>query len=345
MPPTQPHHVIVVVGATGSQGSGVIRALLSDKFGGSPWLVRALTKDPSSDKAQKLLSECQTSDNRLSLVTGQVYDAESLRNAFAGAYGVFAMTSERHPGKVITEEREMEHELDAGRNIIMAAKKRYVKHLVFSSLPDIIKASDGQFKKIYHMNNKATIEQLARKELDGFTSLIPGYGGVCRKTTSESMVETFTRVTGRPAVHSPISFEEFGQLSSSLVGPAFKEDAIEMMQWAAIAPSDKICYGALNPGEEQSSVELGLTASSFEDWLRRSGWTGPRERYKVQPRPDCSVAGHEVVRFKVFSKGEYRSRRHAESSVRSKKAPGEKVIPTVGSRAAGDSAPTGTQTI
>jgi len=178
MPPTQPHHVIVVVGATGSQGSGVIRALLSDKFGGSPWLVRALTKDPSSDKAQKLLSECQTSDNRLSLVTGQVYDAESLRNAFAGTYGVFAMTSERHPGKVITEEREMEHELDAGRNIIMAAKKCYVKHLVFSSLPDIIKASDGQFKKIYHMNIKATIEQLARKELDGFTSLIPGeYAG------------------------------------------------------------------------------------------------------------------------------------------------------------------------
>ncbi|GJN80229.1 hypothetical protein PLIIFM63780_003754 [Purpureocillium lilacinum] len=232
------------------------------------------------------------------------------------------MTSERHPGKIITEEREMEHELDAGRNIIMAAKKRYVKHLVFSSLPDIIKASDGQFKKIYHMNNKATIEQLARKELDGFTSLIPGffytnlfwpqycrlredgvdmgafaakifglgvektkgktYLALSSRTTSESMVETFTRVTGRPAVHSPISFEEFGQLSSSLVGPAFKEDAIEMMQWAAIAPSDKICYGALNPGEEQSSVELGLTASSFEDWLRRSGWTGPRERYKVQ---------------------------------------------------------------
>ncbi len=108
------------------------------------------------------------------------------------------------------------------------------------------------------------------------------YLALSSRTTSESMVETFTRVTGRPAVHSPISFEEFGQLSSSLVGPAFKEDAIEMMQWAAIAPSDKICYGALNPGEEQSSVELGLTASSFEDWLRRSGWTGPRERYKVQ---------------------------------------------------------------
>ena len=89
------------------------------------------------------------------------------------------------------------------------------------------------------------------------------------------MAETFTRVTGKPAVYSPISFEEFGQLSSALVGPAFKEDAIEMMQWAAIAPADKTCYGALEPEAEKSSEELGLTASSFEDWLKRSGWTGP----------------------------------------------------------------------
>lgn len=89
------------------------------------------------------------------------------------------------------------------------------------------------------------------------------------------MAEVFTRVTGIPAVHSPISFEEFGNLSSALVGPAFKEDAIEMMQWAAIAPDDKICYGALEPEAEKSSEELALTASSFEDWLRRSRWTGP----------------------------------------------------------------------
>ncbi|KAJ6441343.1 Dimethylglycine oxidase [Purpureocillium lavendulum] len=234
--------------------------------------------DSDKEKAQKLLSERQTGDNRLSLVTGEVYDAQSLRDAFAGAYGVFAMTSERHPGKVITEEREMKHELDAGRNVVMAAKECYVEHLVFSSLRDIIKASDGHFKRIYHMNNKATIELLARKELDGFTALIPGffypnlfwpqycrlrdvewtdpehdmgafaakifglgvektkgqtYLALSSKITPDSMVEIFTRVTGRPAVHSPISFEEFGQLSSSLVGPAFVDDAIEMMQWAS----------------------------------------------------------------------------------------------------------------
>ncbi|KAF7589539.1 hypothetical protein BBP40_004162 [Aspergillus hancockii] len=334
MSSTQSQQTIVVVGATGTQGSGVVRALLSDEYGG-PWFVRALTQDPSSGKAQKLLSEYQTPDNRLSLVSGHIYDETSLRSAFMGAHGVFAMTSERYPGKLITEEEELKHEIDAGRNIISAAKECCIKHLVFSSLPDIVKASDGQFKRIHHMNNKHTIEQLARKELDGFTSLMPGFfytnlvwSQYCRlredgvvqfcvplpgnkmvqwtdpahdmgafsakifglgvektkgktylalgpRITPEGMAKAFTRVTGKPAVHSPISFEEFGHLSSALVGPAFKEDAIEMMQWAAIAPTDKTCYGAFELEVEQSSEELGLTGSSFEDWLRRSGWTGP----------------------------------------------------------------------
>lgn len=110
-----------------------------------------------------------------------------------GAHGVFAMTSERYPGKRITEEEELKHEIDAGRNIISAAKECCIKHLVFSSLPDTVKASDGQFKRIHHMNNKHTIEQLARKELDSFTSLIPGeysVGGI--STTSKTFVWLLT---------------------------------------------------------------------------------------------------------------------------------------------------------
>ncbi|RYC80883.1 hypothetical protein BFJ63_vAg16233 [Fusarium oxysporum f. sp. narcissi] len=281
MSSTQSQQTIAVVGTTGIQGSGVVRALLSDEYGG-PWFVRALTQDPSSGKAQKLLSEYLTTDNRLSLVSGNVYDEPSLRSAFTGAYGVFATTSERYPGKLITEEWELKHEINAGRNIISAAKECCIKHLVFSSLPDTVKASDGQFKRIHHMNNKHTIEQLARKELDGFTSLIPGvektkgqtYLPLGPRITPQGMAKVFTRVTGKPAVHSPISFEEFGRLSSALVGPAFKEDAIEMMQWAAVALTDKTCYGAFELEAEQSIEELGLTASSFEDWLRRSGWTG-----------------------------------------------------------------------
>lgn len=95
------------------------------------------------------------------------------------------------------------------------------------------------------------------------------------RVTPREMAETFTRVTGKPAVHSPESPEEFGELTAPRVGPAFKEDAKQMMEWAAITPRNKVAYGSQDPGVDQSAEELGLTASSFEDWLKRSGWTGP----------------------------------------------------------------------
>jgi uncharacterized protein YbjT (DUF2867 family) len=173
MSSTPSQQTIVVLGATGNQGSGVVRTLLNDEYGDS-WFIRALTQDPRSDKAQKLLSEYQTPDNRLNLVSGNVYDETSLKSAFAGAYGVFAMTNEWLPNKALIEEWEFKHEIDAGRNIVSAAKKCGIQHFVFSSLPDTVKASNGRFKRIHHMNNKYTVEQLARNEIDGFTSLIPG---------------------------------------------------------------------------------------------------------------------------------------------------------------------------
>ncbi|KAM7197263.1 NAD(P)-binding protein [Rhypophila sp. PSN 637] len=324
--------VIVVLGATGHQGGGVVRALLKSKS----WTVRAGTRNPGSSKAQKLLDEVESDDGRLELVVAHVYDIETLRKAFAGAYGVFAITSESHPDKKIVDEEEMQHEIEAGRNIVLAAKECNVQHFVFSSLPDMMHTTSGQFPKLYHMNNKHAVEKIAREELPGrVTCLIPGFfytnlqwrqycrrqeDGVARfcypipsdqvaqwtdpeydmgafaakvfdlgidrtrgktylvmspRVTPQEMAETFTRVTGEPAIHSPASAEEFADLTAPFVGPAFKEDAKQMMQWAAIAPKSKVAYGALDPQVDRSAEELGLVASSFEAWLQRSGWTGP----------------------------------------------------------------------
>ncbi|RFN50774.1 cinnamoyl-coa reductase [Fusarium flagelliforme] len=310
MASTQSNQTIVVIGATGIQGSGVVQALLNQ----GNLSVRALTQNPNSPKARTLLSKYQTADDRLGLVAGQVYDEESLHTAFKGAYGVFDLTSERYPVKTLSEESELKHEIEAGRNIISAAKQCGIGHVAFSSLPDTVKASGGQFKRIHHMNNKHAVEQLAREALGGFTAVMPGFfynnliwPQYCRlrahdmgafvtkifhlgvgktkgktylalgpRISPQEIAQTFTRITGKPAVYSPISFEEFGDLSSRLVGPAFKEDAIEMMQCAAVAPDDKTCYGAFELDSERACEELGVSGSSFEDWLRRSGWTGPQ---------------------------------------------------------------------
>jgi uncharacterized protein YbjT (DUF2867 family) len=44
--------IIAVTGATGSQGSGLVRAILNDKEGG--FTARALVRDVNSDKAKEL---------------------------------------------------------------------------------------------------------------------------------------------------------------------------------------------------------------------------------------------------------------------------------------------------
>ncbi|KAL3447166.1 hypothetical protein BJX65DRAFT_277533 [Aspergillus insuetus] len=328
--------IIVVVGATGNQGGGIIRALLDSKApDGGLWHVRGLTRDPNSSRAKQFLSDNQTADNRLSLAPGHVYDRASLEAAFAGAYGVFAMTSETHMGRILEKEEEMKHEIEAGRNMVLVAEACRVSHFVFSSLPDMIEATGGRFPNIHHMNNKHEIERFARERLGGVTCLIPGFfytnlrwpqycdrrsDGVVRfripipsgqvaqwtdpihdmgifaakvfnqgvekthgktylvlssRVTPNEMVETFTKVTGQPAVHDAITAEEFGEMTVPRVGPAFKRDATEMMEWAAVAPADRICYGAYTEDQDRSFEELGLKASSFEEWLRRSGWTGP----------------------------------------------------------------------
>ena len=76
--------VIAVVGATGAQGSGLVRAILNDADGG--FSVRALTRDVNSDKAKELARA------GAEVVAANVDDPESLKSAFAGTYGVFCVT-------------------------------------------------------------------------------------------------------------------------------------------------------------------------------------------------------------------------------------------------------------
>ena len=77
--------VIAVVGATGAQGGGLVRAILADPDGG--FAARALTRDPSSDKA-KALAELGAE-----VVRADLDDEASLEAAFAGAYGAYCLTN------------------------------------------------------------------------------------------------------------------------------------------------------------------------------------------------------------------------------------------------------------
>jgi uncharacterized protein YbjT (DUF2867 family) len=130
--------LIAVVGATGQQGGAVVRALqASGRF-----KVRALTRDPA--KHPKLADE---------VVAADLNRPETLRAAFAGAYGVFLVTNAWEAG------REESRQALAAVN---AAKDAGVQHLVWSTLPDVETISGGTID-VPHFTDKAHVERLVRE--------------------------------------------------------------------------------------------------------------------------------------------------------------------------------------
>jgi uncharacterized protein YbjT (DUF2867 family) len=113
--------VIAVVGATGAQGGGLVRAIVNDKNG--PFTVRALTRDVKTDKAKALAAL------GAELVPADVDDVESLKRAFAGAHGAFCVT-------FFWAHFSPEKELAEARAMAQAAKHAGVKHVIWSTLED-----------------------------------------------------------------------------------------------------------------------------------------------------------------------------------------------------------------
>ena len=112
---------IVVVGATGAQGSGLVRAILSDPD--HEFNVRAITRDVNSDKAKNLAKM------GAEVVAGNVDDIESLKNAFKGAYGAYCVT-------FFWDHFSPEKEMENARAMAEASKQAGIKHVIWSTLDD-----------------------------------------------------------------------------------------------------------------------------------------------------------------------------------------------------------------
>lgn len=113
--------VIAVLGATGAQGGGLVRAILADPSGG--FTARAVTRKVDSDKAKALAAA------GAEVVAADLDDVESLKKAFAGAHGVYAVTN-------FWEHFSAEKEKTQAKNVAEAAKAAGVQHVVWSTLED-----------------------------------------------------------------------------------------------------------------------------------------------------------------------------------------------------------------
>jgi uncharacterized protein YbjT (DUF2867 family) len=127
--------LVAVIGATGQQGGGVVRALQAN----GQFKVRALTRNP--DKHRELAEE---------VVEADLNRPDSLQSAFAGAHGVFLVTSSSLEGT---------DEFAQGTAAVRAAKAAGVRHFIWSTLPNVEGISGGKFD-VPHFTNKAKVDRV-----------------------------------------------------------------------------------------------------------------------------------------------------------------------------------------
>jgi len=129
--------LIAVIGATGQQGGGVVRALQAD----GQFKVRAVTRNPA--KHRELADE---------VVEADLSRPETLSAAFDGAHGVFLVTNFQEAGA---------DEFKQATAAVRAARDAGVKHLTWSTLPDVEATSGGQFH-VPHFTGKARIDRIVK---------------------------------------------------------------------------------------------------------------------------------------------------------------------------------------
>src|SRR5437899_7762623 len=128
--------LIAVIGATGRQGGGVVRAL---QAGSGQFKVRALSRNP--------VKHLELADV---VVEADLNRPDTLQPAFAGAHGVFLVTSSSLEGT---------DEFTQGTAAVRAAKAAGVKHFIWSTLPDVKAISGGKFD-VPHFTGKAKVDRV-----------------------------------------------------------------------------------------------------------------------------------------------------------------------------------------
>ncbi|MDB5145640.1 MAG: hypothetical protein JWQ66_4353 [Mucilaginibacter sp.] len=137
---------IVVIGATGAQGKGIVNALVNE----GTFNVKAITRNP--EKYTGKANEAAYADLK---------DSQSLKDAFTNAYGVF----------VVTNFWEGADEITQGKNAIEAAKATGVQHFIWSTLPDVDLISKAVFE-VPHFTGKAKVDDLVRSAGFKYTTFV-----------------------------------------------------------------------------------------------------------------------------------------------------------------------------
>ena len=151
--------IIAVVGSTGAQGGSLVEAILSDPNGG--FAARAITRDPTKDKARAIAAKGGE------VVQADLDDVESLRKAFAGAYGVYAVTN-------FWEHFSGEKEKAQAKNVADAARAAGVSHVIWSTLEDTRNLMNADDKRMPMLQAKYRVPHFdAKAEANAYFKGLP----------------------------------------------------------------------------------------------------------------------------------------------------------------------------
>ncbi|KAF4973674.1 hypothetical protein FZEAL_9266 [Fusarium zealandicum] len=194
--------IIAVIGATGNQGSSVVKTFL-DLPG---WHVRGLTRQPTSTKAQVIGAL------GAEMVQADLEDVASLVKAFQGAHAIFVNTdfwltyltamaagNDRATSSTLGYNAEVQHAKNAA---IAASRSQTLEKFIYSTLGPMKAVSGGKYSHCYHWDTKAEAANYIEKELPQLnkkTSLI--YMGAY--STNPFLIPQRNAETGKYAIAMP----------------------------------------------------------------------------------------------------------------------------------------------
>ena len=152
--------VIAIVGATGAQGGGLVRAIQGDPAGG--FTVRAITRDVNGAQAREL------KQLGVEVVAADVDDPESLKQAFEGAFGAYCVT-------FFWAHFSPEREVAQADSMAEAAKHAGLQHVIWSTLEDTRKWVPLSDNRMPTLMGQYKVPHSTRTEAQITSSRIEGY--------------------------------------------------------------------------------------------------------------------------------------------------------------------------
>ncbi|CAF2906255.1 unnamed protein product [Rotaria sp. Silwood2] len=294
--------IVTVVGATGAQGGAVVRSLIET----GKYKIRALTRDPSSEKSQAVK---RLSDD-IDMVMYDINRSDDVQRAFKDSWAIYAVTdSWEHPD-------QLKLEMQQGRRMAdIAASLNPIPYFIFSALEDVphfsqksrlrdyIKRQHPDLKAIFvepgfYMQNWQTLFKPTKSDdgtlvftapIDSQTKLhlldIEDIGTVVREilTNPETFIgqdicicgdairfadisKVFTKVTGKAAISKTINEEEFRSVLYQMPTVA-QDDLADSYEWFEE-------YSNYGKDKDWTTGQKLWKLKTFEDWLKQTGWQG-----------------------------------------------------------------------